>query len=140
MWGDMGRYGEIWGDIAEIWGDVGRCGGDLRLEVAYWEICGDVGERYGEMCWGDMWRYGGEMWGDVAEICALRWRKSSRPCELWGSMPLMAFSTILRPGAGERWREAAARDGESEPPGRTSRGCVAAAPAVGGRGEGARRR
>jgi len=47
MWGDMGRYGEMWGDVDPEdsvlrSGDMGRCG---------------------EM-WGDMGRYG-EMWGDV---------------------------------------------------------------------------
>ena len=47
IWGDMGRYGEIWGDTGrcsvvpareEMWGDMGR----------YVEIWGDLG-RDGEM-------------------------------------------------------------------------------------------
>ena len=66
IWGDLGRCGEICGDMArrgEICGDVGRCG----------EICGDMARR-GET-WGDVGRCG-EMWGDVV-----------RSAEMWGDRP-----------------------------------------------------
>jgi len=30
MWGDLGRGGEIWGDVGEIWGDLGEIWGSNR--------------------------------------------------------------------------------------------------------------
>jgi len=85
-WGDLGRCGEICGDMArrgEIWGDLGRCGeicGDMARRGEIW---GDVG-RCGEIC-GDMARRG-ETWRDVGR-CGEMWGDVVRSAEMWGDRP-----------------------------------------------------
>ena len=64
MWGDMGRYGEIWGEMGSIrlrtWSSV--CWTPSCTRVHPYLRAGDMGE-----IWGGMGRYG-EIWGDVGEI------------------------------------------------------------------------
>ena len=74
MWGDVGRYGEMWkscsgspgGRYGEMRGDVGRCG----------EVWGGVG-RCGEMR-GDVGRCA-EIWGGVRRSGEIR-RALVRDC------------------------------------------------------------